>query len=287
MSEAPKYTPSPKFDRAAHALDLAAEAFLQDILAVEAAEVAGELRRYGEGLEGEPGALEATEERLAVLDRLKRKHGGTIEAVLDHAEACRIRREELAGAEEALEEALAARAQATGERAELAAALHATRAEQAPAMAAAVAERLAALGMESATFSVELGERDAGVGVVVDGRRGLVVLGGELLLGSYEAVDRVGHLRSIDLPGGDAAVRFHWIRKHYQVVDGIVLPEAFVTNEQDVEPIPMPKKVRPGAALARVAMPWAELNAGRESGCVTPGPILIVSVAFAASSIAM
>ena len=38
----------------------------------------------------------------------------------------------------------------------------------------------------------------------------------------------------------DAAVRFHWIRKHYQVVDGIPLPEAFVTNEQDVEPIPMP-----------------------------------------------
>ncbi|MDR8727196.1 bifunctional allantoicase/(S)-ureidoglycine aminohydrolase [Burkholderia pseudomultivorans] len=38
----------------------------------------------------------------------------------------------------------------------------------------------------------------------------------------------------------DAAVRFHWIRKHYQAVDGIPLPEAFVTNEQDVEPIPMP-----------------------------------------------
>ena len=38
----------------------------------------------------------------------------------------------------------------------------------------------------------------------------------------------------------DAAVRFHWVRKHYQVVDGIPLPEAFVTNEQDVEPIPMP-----------------------------------------------
>ena len=38
----------------------------------------------------------------------------------------------------------------------------------------------------------------------------------------------------------DAAVRFHWVRKHYQAVDGIPLPEAFVTNEQDVEPIPMP-----------------------------------------------
>jgi (S)-ureidoglycine aminohydrolase len=38
---------------------------------------------------------------------------------------------------------------------------------------------------------------------------------------------------------GDAA-RFHWVRKHYEVVDGVPLPEAFVTNEQDIEPIPMP-----------------------------------------------
>jgi len=29
-------------------------------------------------------------------------------------------------------------------------------------------------------------------------------------------------------------VRFHWIRKAYDVADGIDLPEAFVTNEQDV-----------------------------------------------------
>jgi (S)-ureidoglycine aminohydrolase len=37
-----------------------------------------------------------------------------------------------------------------------------------------------------------------------------------------------------------AAARFHWIRKRYQAVDGMPLPEAFVTNEQDVEPIAMP-----------------------------------------------
>jgi DNA repair protein RecN (Recombination protein N) len=131
-------------------------------LAVEAGEVAGELRRYGEGLEGEPGELEAAEERLAVLDRLKRKHGGTVEAVLDYAEACRVRRDELNGAEEALEEAQAAHGEATAERASLAETLHATRAEQAPAMAAAVVERLAALGMESATFSVSVDAREPG-----------------------------------------------------------------------------------------------------------------------------
>ena len=34
--------------------------------------------------------------------------------------------------------------------------------------------------------------------------------------------------------------RFHWIRKAYQYVDNIEVPKAFVTNENDVEGIPMP-----------------------------------------------
>lgn len=37
-----------------------------------------------------------------------------------------------------------------------------------------------------------------------------------------------------------SAVRFHWIRKAYEYVDGIEVPNAFVTNEQDIEPIEMP-----------------------------------------------
>ena len=39
---------------------------------------------------------------------------------------------------------------------------------------------------------------------------------------------------------GAAPVRFHWIRKGYQAVEGLPYPEAFVTNENDIEPIPMP-----------------------------------------------
>ena len=33
---------------------------------------------------------------------------------------------------------------------------------------------------------------------------------------------------------------FHWIRKAYERVDGLDTPPAFVTNEHDVEPVPMP-----------------------------------------------
>ncbi len=35
-------------------------------------------------------------------------------------------------------------------------------------------------------------------------------------------------------------VKFHWIRKAYEAVDGIDAPEAFVVNEKDVAPIAMP-----------------------------------------------
>ncbi len=38
----------------------------------------------------------------------------------------------------------------------------------------------------------------------------------------------------------DQPVRFHWIRKAYQFVDGLEVPEAFVTNENDLDPISMP-----------------------------------------------
>ena len=85
-------------------------------LAVEADDLAGELRRYGEGIDATPGRLDEVEERLAQFDRLKRKHGGTIEAVLAHAAECTRRRELLEGAEEALEDGRA-RLEAAGARA--------------------------------------------------------------------------------------------------------------------------------------------------------------------------
>ena len=39
---------------------------------------------------------------------------------------------------------------------------------------------------------------------------------------------------------GTEVATFHWVRKAYEAVDGLDRPEAFVTREQDVEPVPMP-----------------------------------------------
>lgn len=131
-------------------------------LALEVSELGRELRDYAEGLEAEPGRLDAVEERLAELERLQRKHGGSIAGVLAHAALCRARRAELESAELAIREASARRAEAQAALQEGSAALHKARAAAAPKLAAAVRERLDELAMKGAAFEIELQEREAG-----------------------------------------------------------------------------------------------------------------------------
>jgi DNA repair protein RecN (Recombination protein N) len=144
--------------------DLDALAARWRALMIETGDVAGELRHYGDALEATagPAELDALEERLAILDRLKRKHGGSIAAVLAHAEACRERRDALEGAEVALQDAVAGLEAARAEHALLAAELRAAREVAAGPLAEAVRERLAELAMEAASFSVVLEPREPG-----------------------------------------------------------------------------------------------------------------------------
>ena len=140
-------------------------------LAIEAGDLAAELRGYGERLEdeaagaqegGAAGGLQAVEERLAALERLLRKHGPTTAAVEEHAERARARREQLQGAAEALGETtgrLRAAEETLRKRVE---ALRAAREQAAPLLAEAVCVQLAALAMPDATFAVRLTEREPG-----------------------------------------------------------------------------------------------------------------------------
>jgi len=75
-----------------------------DALAEESSDVAAELRRYGEALDSDPGRLEAIESRLAVLDGIKRKFGGTLESAMEE----RSRLELQLGATKDVEAAVAA-----------------------------------------------------------------------------------------------------------------------------------------------------------------------------------
>jgi len=133
-------------------------------LAVELADVGSELRSYLEGIEAEPGRLEVVEERLAALDRLQRKHGGSVESVLAHAERCRAEIDRLENSEELegeLEQRLSA---ARAKRAELAGALATTRRKAAKKLEKAVASELAQLAMEGATLQTRLEPHRDGFG---------------------------------------------------------------------------------------------------------------------------
>ena len=139
-------------------------------VAVEADDLAGELRHYaaslgdasegGEAWAGGPASqLDAVEERLSALERLKRKHGGTIAAVLAHAEQCRRRRVELEGAEEALAEVGLELDAARAELVRHAEALGSARRSAALELETAVCERLGALAMPGASFRAALSAR--------------------------------------------------------------------------------------------------------------------------------
>jgi DNA repair protein RecN (Recombination protein N) len=130
-------------------------------LRLEAEDLGAELRRYADSLEAEPGRLDVVEERLELYDRLERKHGGSVAAVLAHAERCRAERARLEQAEVETERAEAALAEALAERDELAARLTAGRTEAAPRLAKRVREELSSLAMDGAEFEVKLEPRAA------------------------------------------------------------------------------------------------------------------------------
>src|SRR4051812_5185826 len=134
-------------------------------LALEAEDLLHDLHRYAEGVEAPPGRLDEIEERLALLERLKRKHGGTIAAVLAHATACRERRDELVGAEEAIEEVERELEAVHADLTARAVALSAAREAAGVALGEAVRERLAGLAMEGAEFTAAVVPRSlAGAG---------------------------------------------------------------------------------------------------------------------------
>ncbi len=137
-------------------------------LGYEAEDLGAELRRYAVELDGRdgagPGRLEELEERLQLFARLKRKHGGSIADVLEHAAECARRRDELERADVALEGAEQEMTSARQELDRLAAELSERRRAAAPALAKAVRGRLAELAMPDATFDVRLLKRSDGVG---------------------------------------------------------------------------------------------------------------------------
>ncbi|MGH2982045.1 MAG: DNA repair protein RecN, partial [Solirubrobacterales bacterium] len=133
-------------------------------LVVEAGDVAGELRSYLERIEADPARLAAVEERTDVLERLKRKHGGSLESVLAHAERCRAEIERLEGSGERSAELESRLAEAEGRRDELAAELTSARKRAARRLEKRVAEELEELAMPGGRLGVVLEPLAGGFG---------------------------------------------------------------------------------------------------------------------------
>ena len=133
-------------------------------LALELGDVASELRDYSEGVEADPGALLAIEERLEAVDRLERKHGGSVESVLAHAERCREEIARLEGAEERSVEAEAALSAAESRREEIGEHLSAGRRAAAGPLQERVATELEQLAMAGASLEVVLEPHPEGYG---------------------------------------------------------------------------------------------------------------------------
>jgi DNA repair protein RecN (Recombination protein N) len=130
-------------------------------LRIEAEDLGAELRRYEAGLDGDPERLQQVEERLDLYERLERKHGGSVGAVLEHAERCRYELELLEDTGTALEAVEAELADARKDADACAARIGHARRKAGPKLAKAVLKELSDLAMEGSTFEVRIEPRES------------------------------------------------------------------------------------------------------------------------------
>lgn len=141
----------------------------RDALTGQLDDLALALRDYTGGLDVSPGKLDKIESRLALLERLKKKYGGTLDAVLARREACRRALEDLSSSTEKLE-ALEAQLESSRKKYKtLAAELSKMRTNAAKRLERAVMQELPSLALENARFSMVMGTgewRETGTDIV-------------------------------------------------------------------------------------------------------------------------
>ncbi len=143
-------------------VDPSLEAIRDSLKPVEIAveEAAHELRHYLGRLEANPARLEAVENRLASLDKLKRKYGATVEQVLAFLEEVRANIEAMESSEERKAE-LKAERERLGKLYEAAAGrLTASRVEAARKLEKRLEAELQSLAMERTRFVIERSAAD-------------------------------------------------------------------------------------------------------------------------------
>jgi DNA repair protein RecN (Recombination protein N) len=133
-------------------------------------EVATALGRRVDGLDADPARLDVVEERLALLERLCRRHGGDLEHVMARRAEMEVELAELEGDAGNQEELQARAAGALDDYREAALALSAARRRWGEALTGRIEAELEDLGLGRARLAVQLQRRRrAGSPLVVDG----------------------------------------------------------------------------------------------------------------------
>ena len=120
------------------------------------------LRRYGDEIDASPGRLQQVEDRLALIERLKRKYGPTLQDVIATGAALARERELLTRSEEAADDLDRALADARQRYLDLARDLSRRRRLAAKSFAAQIESHLAQLAMARTRFEVRFNGEGAG-----------------------------------------------------------------------------------------------------------------------------
>src|SRR5688572_1310923 len=128
----------------------------RDDIKAQLEDLAFTLRNVVDGLDASPGRLQQVEDRLALIERLKRKHGGSLDAAIAHREHLAAEHKALTGGESSVAEVQQQLADAGGAFLSAARMLSTARKAAAPKFARAIEAELAGLAMERTKFEVRL-----------------------------------------------------------------------------------------------------------------------------------
>ncbi len=131
-------------------------------------DVSRELQSYLEGIEYNPKRLEQTENRLALINTLKKKYGQDEAAVLNFAENARQQLDKITNAEERISELEELESVQLADLAQKALALSAARQAAALTLGELVERELADLQMAGARFSADIRTKPAEPGLPLD-----------------------------------------------------------------------------------------------------------------------
>src|SRR5215218_7240663 len=145
-------------------LDRRAEPFLEprDTIKSQLEDLAFFLRGYGEQIDASPGRLQEVDDRLVLLDRLKRKYGATLAEVVAHGDACEQELSALASLDERSARITSELEQAAARYLECARVLSSARHAAADRFAAAIEANLGELAMAQTRFAVRFDEGTRG-----------------------------------------------------------------------------------------------------------------------------